>query len=70
MQDSADNTTFANTNPLVQVSILGVTSTGSLAVVRKMPLPPAVRRYIRFRQDVPANGGNGTNANIAFNLVT
>jgi hypothetical protein len=70
LQDSADNATFANTNPLVQVQLVGVASTGSVAVIRKVPLPPEVRRYIRFRQDVPTNGGTGTNATVTYDLVT
>lgn len=70
LQDSADNATFANTNPSVIVSLVGVASTGSVAVKRKLPLPPEVRRYIRFQQFVPTNGGTGSNATVYYDLVT
>lgn len=32
--------TFANTNPLIQGSVAGVASTGSLATTLRLPLPP------------------------------
>ncbi len=69
LQDSTDNGNFANTNPLVQVSVVGVVSTGSLATVKKVPLVPGIRRYVRFNQAIPANGGNGNNASISYELV-
>ena len=69
LQDSTDNSNFANTNPLVQVSVVGVASTGSAAVVPKVPLTPGIRRYVRFNQNVPTNGGTGSNAVITYELV-
>jgi hypothetical protein len=70
LQDSSDNSTFANTQPLIQIAVVGVASTGSLASTVKVPLPPACRRYVRFNQAVPANGGTGSNANVAYDVVT
>jgi hypothetical protein len=69
LQDSADNSTFANTAPQIQVQVTGVASTGSVATMFKVPLPPGVRRYIRFNQSVPTNGGTGSNASVAYDLV-
>ena len=69
LQDSTDNGNFANTNPLVQCSVVGVASTGSVAKSLKVPLTPGIRRYVRFNQSIPANGGNGNNASITYELV-
>lgn len=70
LQDSADNGNWSNTSPLIQIAVPGVASTGSVAASIKVPLPPGVRRYIRFNQVVPANGGIGNNANVNYDLVT
>lgn len=70
LQDSADNSNFANTQPLVQVQIVGVASTGSAAATVLMSVPPRTRRYVRFNQNVPANGGIGNNAVVNYDLVT
>jgi hypothetical protein len=70
LQDSADNSNFANTQPLVQIVVPGVASTGSAALTARVPLPPLTRRYIRFNQNVPANGGIGNNATVNYDLVT
>ena len=57
LQDSADNSSFANTAPLIQVQIAGVATTGSAATTVKVPLPPGVRRYIQFNQLRYPTGG-------------
>lgn len=70
LQDSADNSSFANTQPLIQVGIPGVASTGSPATSVKVPLPPGVRRYVRFNQTVPTGAGTGSNAVVNYDVVT
>jgi|SRR6185369_1959097 len=69
LQDSSDNSTFTNTAPLVQCQVAGVASTGSVATTFKVPLPPAVKRYVRFNQNNPANGGTGNNATVTYDVV-
>ena len=54
LHDSADNSTFAEVVPLTQVKVLGVVSTGSVAVLCRFRLPPNVRRYIAFSQTAGA----------------
>ena len=70
MQDSADDSSYANTNPAITCSVPGVASTGSLATTFKVPLPPGVRRYVQFTQTVPSGGGTGSNATVTYDLVT
>lgn len=41
---------LAATNPLVEVDVLGVVSTGSVATVKRFKLPPGTKRYIAFHQ--------------------
>ena len=59
LQDSADNSSFTATTPLIQGQLPGVGG-GTAATNYWIPLPPTVRRYIRIEQGVPANGGANT----------
>lgn len=69
LQTSSDNSNWANAIPLVQIGIVGVGTTGSAASNVQVPLPPKVSRYVRFNQNVPTNGGTGTNAVVNYDLV-
>jgi len=70
LQDSAEaSANFANTAPLIQCQVVGVASTGSVATTFKIPLPPVTRRYIRFNQLVPTNGGIASNATVTYEVV-
>jgi hypothetical protein len=68
LQHSSDGANFANTQPLVQVQIPGVASTGSAAFNTYVPLVPGIKPYIRFNQLVPTNGTSG-NAVVNYALV-
>jgi hypothetical protein len=54
LHDSADNSSFAEVVPMTQVKVLGVVSTGSVAILARFRLPPNVRRYIAFSQTAGA----------------
>ena len=69
LQDSADGTTFANVAPLVQAQIVGVTSTGSAAVTYRIYLPPGIKQYVRFAQNVVTGGGDNTGVSVAYALL-
>ena len=71
LQHSADDnaSNYANCNPLIQAQVVGVASTGSVLTTFRVPLPPDVKRFIRFNQTVPTNGGIGSNANVTYDLV-
>lgn len=69
LQDSADNSSFANVAPLHQCQIVGVASTGSAAVTYIIRVPPSIRRYVRFAQAVPSGGGDNTGVSVAYSLL-
>ena len=61
LQDSGDNgATFANTSPLIQVSIPGVASTGAAAGSVDCPLPPGLRGPLGLLVATPAGDGDNT----------
>ena len=70
LQHSAEaSANFANVDPLTQIQITGVGSTGSAARTVKVALTPDIKRYVRWNQNVPTNGGTGSNANVTYQLV-
>jgi len=70
LQDSANNSTWANTTPLVQLQVAGASSITNTALSVKMPIPPAVRRYIRIQQISPAASGANTTVTNVYWLST
>jgi hypothetical protein len=69
LQDSADNSSFANVAPLVQIQIPGVTTTGSAAVTYVIYLPPSIRKYVRFSQVVAVGGGDNAASEVTYSLL-
>lgn len=59
---SANPLVFANTTPLIQASITGVTTTGAPAGFVDCPLPPGLRGPIQLLIAATANAGNNTAA--------
>lgn len=57
VQDSAVDAAanFANTVPLMQITVAGVGSTGSAASTVKVPFQPGQKRYVRIAQVATAN---------------
>ena len=69
LQDSADDSSYADTAPAILARVAGVASTGSPVKTFKVPLPPDVRRYLQFTQSIPTGGGTGSNAVVSYELV-
>ena len=59
LQDSADNSTFADVDPKVSTASTASTTT-SVAKTVELPIPPNTRRYIRVNQATTDMGGAGT----------
>lgn len=69
LQDSADNSSFTNVSPLIQLQVVGVVSTGSSAVTKRIRLPDGVRQYVRFSQVVPSGDGDLTGDLVTYSVV-
>lgn len=69
LQDSADNSTFADVDPLIQTTVTGGTGNGSAAKVARFRLPSGVRRYIQFNQAVANGGGDNTGKSVTYSLL-
>jgi len=64
LQDSADNITFANTNPLIQCGVIGVVATGSPATTFRFRPPANIRQFVQMEFSVPAGDADNTGAQV------
>jgi len=69
LQDSADNTTFANIAALGSLMVTDNNGAGFPAASLSVQLPPDVRRYIRGQATGEANGGNAANGTLTVALL-
>jgi hypothetical protein len=69
LQDSADNITFANTNPLIQCGVIGVASTGSPATTFRFRPPANVRQYIQVLFSVPSGDATNTGVQVVVQVL-
>lgn len=69
IQHSTDDSSFEDVNPLHQVKMLGVTTTGYAGDSYYITLPPSINRYIRIAVYNDASGGTNTAQTIYFGLV-
>ena len=69
VQDSADNTTFANIAELGALTVTDANGAGYPAGSLTVSLPPDTRRYIRAQATGEANGGASNNGTLTVNLL-
>jgi hypothetical protein len=69
LQDSADDSSFANVSPVHQLVVPGVVSTGSSAVTKRIRLPAGTRQYVRFAQVVPSGDGDLTGDEVTYSVL-
>lgn len=70
LEDSADDSTFADIASLASIVDTGVaTSQGGAGVTRVYKLPPDVRRYIRINAAVEDAGGDNTGVSVTVSLL-
>ena len=69
LESSTNNSTWEETSPLIQARLVGIASTGTGATNYYLPIPPAVNRYLRVRQGVPAAGGDDSALTNTWQLV-
>lgn len=69
VQDSADNSSFADLDPLISTTVTGASSAGSAAKTVRFRLPPSARRYIALNLAVAASGGDNTAKSVTFRML-
>jgi hypothetical protein len=69
LQDSADNSSFANISALGALTVTDNNAAGYPAGSLTVALPPATRRYIRAQATGEANGGNASNGTLTVDLL-
>jgi hypothetical protein len=69
LQDSANNSSFADVDPLIQTVVTGGVGGGAAAKAVRFKLPAPVRRYIRWNQAVENAGGDNTGVSVSYKLL-
>lgn len=69
LQDSADNSTFANIAALGALTVTDNNGAGYPAGSLTVALPPGVRRYVRGQATGEANGGNAANGTLTVEFL-
>lgn len=69
LQDSANGTDFAATDPAISTVITGASGEGAAAKTVRFRLPPGARRYVRLTQTASATAGNNTAVSTTFALL-
>ena len=69
VQDSADDSSYATVDPLIQTSVVGAGGVGCAAKTVKYRLPAGIRRYVQFNQAVLAAGGSNVAKSITYSLL-
>lgn len=60
LQDSADDSSFADVDIYSSIVLTGASSAGASAVNRRLPIAPTLRKYVRLKQVVQSAGGDNT----------
>ena len=69
LQDSADNSTFADVEQLASVVVTGASGKGSAAKTVVVRLPSDVNRYVQANLAVVTGGGDNTAKSVVVSLL-
>lgn len=69
LQDSADNSSFADIATLAPIVATGAGGVGAATITRLFKLPEDVRRYVRTKQAIAAVGGDNTAVSVSLSYV-
>lgn len=69
LQDSADNTTFANIAVVGALTVTDNNGAGFPAGTITVQLPPSTRRYVRAQATSEANGGNSADGTLSVSFL-
>lgn len=70
IEESDDDSTWSDVDPLGQTTVTGAGGAGSSAKTVDFALPPTLKRYVRFNQAVDSAGGDNTASSITYNVKT
>lgn len=66
LQDSADDSSYSDTDPVISTVVTGTGGTGGPAKTIRFRLPANVRRYIQFNQAVLTAGGSNVAVSVTY----
>lgn len=69
VQDSADNVTFADTDPLIRTTLTGAGGAGAAAKTLRFRLPSTTRRYVSLNIAVETGGGDNTAKKVVLSAL-
>jgi len=69
LQDSADDSTYADVEQLASVVVTGVSTNGSAASTVVVRLPSDVKRYVQANLAVATGGGDNTAKSVVVSLL-
>ena len=69
LQDSADDSTYADIPELASVVVTGGDSGGSAAATRVVRLPSSAKRYLQANLAVATGGGDNTDKSVVVSLL-
>lgn len=69
MQDSADNSSFANIAAIGAITLTDNNGGGYSASSTNVALPPTTRRYVRAQATGEANGGNASDGTLTVKFM-
>ena len=70
LQDSADNTTFADIEELATLVVTGAGGVGCTAATREVRLPSSTEKYIRAKIAVLTAGGDNTAKSLTLSVLS
>lgn len=69
LRESADDSNWAATDPLIQTVLTGGSGNGVAGKTVRFRLPPTIKRYITVNIAVQSSGGDNTAAVVGLNLL-
>ena len=69
IQDSADNSSFADVASLNPLTVTGASGAGAAAVTRKYKAPEDLRRYVRVKFVEASAGGDNSGVSATFSVI-
>ena len=69
LQESADDITYTDVDPLVETTVTGAGGVGCAAKTVTLRLPPGVLRYIQFNAAVANGGGDNTVSSVVYSVL-